>query len=297
MNNFEPSVASLRLVLKIVHAGKLTTAASQLHMSQSAASHALTTLESQIGAKLFLREWEGLRLSEAGQRLLPYIERVLENLDAIRAEIAGLANLGTGNLRIAAVPSLLATILPPVLREYAVRFPGVELAVFEGTDGEVRTWVLNGIVHIGFAGLPVEGISAEEIAQDEWLALVPARDFPGKASVTLRELVKRKFLMPGGGCEKPIQWIFSSSGIRIAEQLTVKQMPTIQAMVAQNLGVSLIPSLSVSNVRGCRTLNLKPRLFRKIAMLRPVGSVPTPAQQAWISMIKTHVRQIQIDPS
>jgi DNA-binding transcriptional LysR family regulator len=291
MNNFEPSISSLRLVLKILQTGKLTTAASQLHMSQSAASHALSTLEAQIGAPLFLREWEGLRLSEAGQKLLPYIEGVLEKLDGIRAEIAGLANLGTGTLRLAAVSSLLATILPPVLREYAVRFPGVELSVFEGTHEEVRAWILTGIAHIGFTGLPAEGIAAEEIAQDEWLALVPSREFPGKTSIPLRELVQGKFLMPGGGCEQPIQRIFSSAGIEILEQLTVKQIPTIQAMVAQQLGVSLVPSLSVRSIRGCRTLKLKPRLFRKIAMVRSANSVPTPAQEAWMSLIKTHMRQ------
>ena len=259
-------------------------------MSQSTASHSLRTLESQVGAQLFLREWEGLRLSEVGQRLLPFMESVLDNLDSIRIEIAGLTNLGTGNLRIAAVPSLLSTILPSVLREYAVRFPGVELSIFEGTDEEVRTWVLTGISHIGFATLPVEGVIAEQIARDEWLALVPADDFPGKSSVTLRELVQRKFLMPGGGCEQPIQRIFSSARIAIAEQLTVKQMPTIQAMVAQKLGVSLIPSLSARTVRGCRALNLKPRLFRKIGMLRPVTFVPTAAQEAWITLLKARLK-------
>ena len=78
-------------------------------MSQSAASHALAVLESQVGAQLFLRERDGLRLSEVGQKLLPRIESALSSLDAIRAEIATLAMLETGNLRIAAVPSVLAT--------------------------------------------------------------------------------------------------------------------------------------------------------------------------------------------
>ena len=58
-------------------AGKLTRAAGELHMSQSAASHALTSLESQLGASLFVRSREGLRLSEAGQRLCPLIEAAL----------------------------------------------------------------------------------------------------------------------------------------------------------------------------------------------------------------------------
>jgi DNA-binding transcriptional LysR family regulator len=291
MNHFEPSVSAFRLVLKIVQTGKLTTAASQLHMSQSGASHALRILESQLGAELFVREWEGLHLSEAGQRLLPHIESVLNNLEAIRSEAAGLSEFKSGNLRVAAVPSLLATILPPILRQYTVRFPGVVLSVFEGTDDEVRTWVVSGIAHLGFAALPVDGVAAEEIARDEWLALVPAKEFTGKSSITLRELARRKFLMSGGGCERHIQRIFSSAGIDITDRLMVKQLPTIQAMVAQNLGVSLVPSLSVSKPRGCRTLVLKPRLFRRIGMLRSTTSVSTPALEAWISLTRTKLKQ------
>jgi DNA-binding transcriptional LysR family regulator len=57
MSNFEPSIPAMRLVMEIVKAGKLTTAASRLRMSQSGASHALRALESQVGATLFIREW------------------------------------------------------------------------------------------------------------------------------------------------------------------------------------------------------------------------------------------------
>jgi DNA-binding transcriptional LysR family regulator len=291
MNTFEPSISSLRLVLKIVQTGKLTAAASQLHMSQSGASHALKVLESQLGAEVFIREWEGLRLSEAGLRLLPSIEGVLNNLDAIRAEVAGLSELKTGNLRVAAVPSLLATILPAILREYTVRFPGVELSVFEGTDDEVRLWVLSGMAHVGFAALPVEGVAVEEIARDEWLALVPANKFTGKASIALSEVARHKFLMSDGGCERHIERIFSSARTVIKDQLMVKQLPTIQAMVAENLGVSLVPSLSVGKLRGCRALALKPRLFRRIGMLRSATSAPTPAMEAWMSLTRTNLKR------
>src|ERR1051326_1998588 len=95
MSDIEPSLAALRLVQKIVKTGKLTTAAAQLHISQSAASHALKILETQVGTALFVRERWGLRLSEAGQRLLPHIEGVFAHLAEIRAEVARLAKLDT----------------------------------------------------------------------------------------------------------------------------------------------------------------------------------------------------------
>jgi DNA-binding transcriptional LysR family regulator len=293
MSRFEPSIPAMRLILEIAKTGKLTTAASRLRISQSGASHALKAYESHVGATLFVREWEGLRLSEAGQRLLPHIEKVLDNLDAMRAEAAGLSQLKAGNLRVAAVPSLLATILPPILRDYGNCYPGIELSIFEGTDDEVRAWVLSGLAHVGFAALPVEGVAGEEVTKDEWLALIPDDLFPHNSSITLRELARHKFLMSGGGCESHILRIFSAAHIEISERLMIKQLPTIQAMVAERLGVSLVPSLSVTNLlRGIRTLRLKPRLFRQVGILRAPGGASTAALEAWITLARSHLKQL-----
>jgi DNA-binding transcriptional LysR family regulator len=233
-----------------------------------------------------------LRLSEAGERLLPHIEHVLGTLDAIRGEAAGLLQLKTGNVRVASVPSLLATILPPILHEYATRFPGVELSIFEGTDDEVRAWILSGVAHVGFSALPVDGVQGEELSQDEWLALVPGSICPGKSSITLRELARHRFLMSGGGCETHIRRLFSAANIRTPEHLAVKQLATIQAMVAEELGVSLVPSLSIGKVhKGSRALVLKPRLFRKIGMLRPAGGASSPAVDAWVALAKRKMKR------
>lgn len=290
MKYFDVSLSAMRLVATVVKTRKLTTAAELLHLSQSGASHALRVLESQLGVALFVRHREGLQLSEAGQRLLPFIEAVIDNLEAMRAELGELSTLRTGSLRVAAVPSLLSTILPPILREYASCFPGIEISIFEGTDDEVRDWVHAGVAHIGFAALPIQGVATEEILRDEWLALVPQRKFPGKSEITLSELSRHKFLMSGGGCETHIQRLFRSGSLSTPEHLMVKQLSTIQAMVAQGLGVSLVPSLSIRNLNGSRALPLKPRQFRTIGMLRSSASVAGPAVEAWASLVRTRLK-------
>ncbi len=285
MSNFEPSIASLRLVAKIVQTGKLTIAANQIHLSQSAASHALRILETQLGAPLFHRHRDGLHLSDAGRKLLPAIETILNGLDTLRSEAAGWTTLESGNLRIAAVPSLAATILPPLLRQYSERFPKIEIALFEGTDDEVHDWLQCGFAHVGFAALPLPGIAGVEILRDEWLALVPKRTFAARGSITLRELSAARFLMSGGGCERHIQKIFADAHLSVNQPLLIKQMPTIQAMVREGLGVSLVPSLSVAESRGCRTLPLRPRLFRKIGMLQVPGKTPPRALTEWCNLV------------
>lgn len=290
MQKFEPSVAALRLFVAIVQTGKLIAAAERLHISQSGASHALKELERQVGSCLFIREQQGLRLSQTGQRILPYVASVLSNLDAAYSEVADLGALRKGVLRVAAVPSLLGTILPPLLREYCTQFPGIELSIFEGTDDEVRSWVIDGLAHVGFAALPVDDVVSEEIAQDEWIALLPEQLRWEAKNIALKQLAKLpkyKFLLSGGGCEAHIQKLFAARNITIGERFLIKQLPTIQAMVAQNLGVSLVPSLSAKQVHGCRAVPLKPRAFRHIGMFTASGRISTPAMDTFKKLIRS----------
>jgi DNA-binding transcriptional LysR family regulator len=293
MKYFEPSLAALRLIPKIVQTGRLTKAANELHMSQSAASHALSSLESQLSCRLFVRVHEGLQLSEAGQRLLPLIEHALSTIERIRAEAVSLTPFETGNLRVAAVPSLLSTILPPILREYGARYPGIDLSIFEGTDDEVHAWIKSGVTHVGFAALPIEGVEAEEVMRDEWLALVPASGFQDRTSITLKELGKNKFLISGGGCERHIQRIFALANVAIRETMVVKEMSTIHAMVAESLGVSLIPRLSLLNSGACRSLSLRPRLYRQIGMIRSTNHLDTPPLAAWEKLIRARLKALK----
>jgi transposase len=105
MKYFEPSVSSLRLVATILQLRKLTSAADELHMSQSAASHALKSLESQLGLQLFRREREGLRLRD----------RWVARRTAVMNQIGGF--LIERGITIRKGPSHLTTQLEGVLQD------------------------------------------------------------------------------------------------------------------------------------------------------------------------------------
>ena len=290
MNRIEStSLQAYKLFSMIAEAGKLTKAARRLKMSQSGASHALKALETSLGVELFKRDREGLTLSETGIRLLPRVRNLLRDLDAIREEVSALANLQTGILRIAAVPSVAATVLPQIIRKYAQSYPGIEVSLFEGTDDEVRDWVASGVVHVGFAALPVSGVDCEEITQDEWLALVPSDRFAHKHQISLLTLSRCKFLMSGGGCEPHIERLFEGAGVQTPPYTPVKQLATIGAMVAEGLGVSIVPSLACGTVlKGIRAISLTPKKFRRIGVLRSYSSPMTPAEEAWLTRTRNY---------
>jgi DNA-binding transcriptional LysR family regulator len=255
-----------------------------------------------LGAPLVVRSARGLQLSELGSRLLPHVQQALAAVDAMRDELGGFAGLSNGSLRISAVPSIAGTILPKLIREFNARYPGIEVSLFEGTDIEVAEWVRNRVAQVGFAALPIAGLNSKEIARDEWLAVVPAADAAGQDRITLKALARRRFILSGGGCEVHIARLFEEAGVEPVAHLSVKELTTIHAMVAEGLGVSILPELAVrKQSRGIRTLKLSPRRFRRIGLLQPNSASATPSVQAWLALVATAVpaasRRRRTDPA
>jgi DNA-binding transcriptional LysR family regulator len=290
MNNIEPSWKAIRLLAALANQHGLVRAARRVGMSQSGASHALAALEGKFRATLTSRDGTGvLRLSDTGKKLLPHVQQILSALEAIRVNLSGLAVLQTGSLRLAAVSSVAATLLPRLMREFRSAFPAINLSLFEGTDMEVAEWVATGTVDIGFAALPSSGVHEQEIARDEWLALVPVRPQIRGKTITLGALMRHTFLLSGGGCEQRIRELFRDRGLDLPSHQNVKQVSTIQAMVAEGLGVSIVPRLALNAPpKGLRALSLKPRRFRRIGMLLQREGPQKPSVKAWLDLSGSH---------
>jgi len=287
MKDFEPSWQVLHLLAAMSDEQGLVRAAQRIGMSQSAASHAIAKLQRTLGAALVSRDRGGLRLSEAGMRLMPHVNQALRSLDAMREEISQLAGVQNGVLRIAAVPSLAGSWVPRIVRKFHTRFPGVEVSLFEGTDNEVADWVVTRVAHAGFAALPVKGLATTEVTRDEWMAVLPKSD--EALRVSLKTLAKRKFLLSGGGCEAHICRLFNEAGLDLPEsRLLIKQMSTIEAMVSEGLGVSLVPATALAGSKKVRLVSLTPRRYRSIGLLLPTELKHSAMVTAWTVCVREH---------
>src|SRR5690242_13729574 len=113
----------LRIFATVARLSSFTRAADALHMTQPTVSQQLATLEASLGAPLIERDTRNLRLTPAGQALLPYAEKLQaltgEAVEAARAA-AGLADR---TLRLGAGSTLATYLLPGLLRDYRLQFP------------------------------------------------------------------------------------------------------------------------------------------------------------------------------
>ncbi|HWX43691.1 MAG TPA: LysR substrate-binding domain-containing protein [Solirubrobacteraceae bacterium] len=131
------SVSRLRILREVALRGSFSAAAEALSYTQSAVSQQIAALEAETGVALLERRPRGVRLTGAGQTLLEHAEGILARLEAAEEELAAIAGLRGGQLRMASFPTAGATLMPVAIARFRASYPEVELTLAEGEPEEI----------------------------------------------------------------------------------------------------------------------------------------------------------------
>jgi DNA-binding transcriptional LysR family regulator len=130
-------------------------------------------------------------------------------------------------------------------------------------------------------------VNTEPIGKDEWMAIVPAKASTDQNQIRLERLASHRFLLSGGGCEDHIYRLFAEARVPLSNHLLVRQMDTLQAMVGEGLGVSLVPSPTlIRKPKNIHVIRLVPRRYRTIGILLPPDALPSPALTRWLELVR-----------
>jgi DNA-binding transcriptional LysR family regulator len=121
----------LEVLQQVARHGSLAGAARALACTQPAVAHHVTELEREVGTPLVVRHGRGVRLTDAGVALAAHADAVLSRLTAARDEVAAIAGLRAGRVRIAAYPTAAATLVPGAIAALLADHPGVEVSLRE----------------------------------------------------------------------------------------------------------------------------------------------------------------------
>ncbi|MET4576165.1 CysB family HTH-type transcriptional regulator [Ottowia thiooxydans] len=143
----------LRSVREAVRCGfNLTDVAEALHTSQPGVSRQIRELEDELGIEIFVRAGKRLTgLTPPGQALLPVVERLLLEAENLRRVGNDFSASMEGTLSIAATHSQARYALPPVVRDFRERYPGVSLHLHQGSPRQVADMLMSGEADIGVA--------------------------------------------------------------------------------------------------------------------------------------------------
>lgn len=156
--------------------GSFKSTAEQLGYTQAGISYMMSSLESEMGTALFARDHSGVRLTEDGRNLLPWIQDVCTSERALQARLGEVRHLESGTVRVAAFASTAIRWLPGIVDEFTNAHPKVELefACFED-QRTIEEGVLHGEFDCGFIVLPPqEKFFVIPLVQDPiYVALAP----------------------------------------------------------------------------------------------------------------------------
>lgn len=234
----------LEALAAAVELGSFTRAAEQLGYTQSGLTHMMNSLEREIGFSVLARDRRGVRLTPAGQRIMPIVQQCLAANRALEREIAMVSARQEETIRVASYASIAMHWLPELIEQFRRQHSGVSVDVQMGSVEEVYRWVREGKVDMAFA-------SRQESSTLDWTPLKPdpllvilPRDFDtGGGSLDVRRLEGQEFLMPSLGFHLDIMRVLERCGVTPVIRDTQVSDTVIISMVEHGLGVSILSRL------------------------------------------------------
>ena len=192
----------LRIFVAVAERQHVTHAAEALNLAQSAASHAIASLEGRHQTKLFNRIGRHIELTDAGQAFLKEARAVLATVEAAELALIEFSNLKRGVLSVQASQTIANYWLPRHLAAFRSAYPQIEIRASIGNTAQVATAVENRETELGFveAAIHSEQLTSTAVARDQ-IVIVAAPD---------HELLKREPITPGDLME--VEWVLRERG-------------------------------------------------------------------------------------
>lgn len=265
-----------RLVVAVADHGNITRAAERVGMTQSGASQALALMEETLGVQLFSRESRQTLPTAIGLPVIEQARLMLGALETIRQTVDSVRPMLRGTIRLASFPMVLASFLPPLLRQFNRLYPGIEVVALEVSDDEVETLLAAGLVDVGVVLNPAPERNAGPLGRDEWVAVVPAG-----------HPLALPFVLATGGCSTNARSLAAEAGLQLQDvRVEVREWSSAFTLVRENLGVTLVPEMTLPAERqGLRVIALQPRIERVFSLVLPAGQTPSAAVQALLDLL------------
>jgi LysR family carnitine catabolism transcriptional activator len=281
------SLRDLRLILEVATRRSFTDAAHAVHMSQSALSRAVNDAERRLGARLFERTTRSVEPTAVGAEFIRIGTSMVAHYERGLREFALFRDGFGGVVRVAALPSIAATMLPSLVATLKVDNPGIVIDIVDTLAHVATEQLLAGLVDYAITvdeGLPDE-VAFTPLTKDRF-HVVFRDDHPyrGRRQVAWRELAGQPFVSFGedSSLRALTDDTFRHVGIRPEVSFEAQNIAVIAGLVASGLGVAAAPAmvLPLMSFAGLGTAELvEPTVDRDIGLAYVRGRSLSPAAQ------------------
>ncbi|MFM0289441.1 LysR substrate-binding domain-containing protein [Paraburkholderia megapolitana] len=280
----------------VMLAGSMTAAAKELFTSQPNISRLITQLERETGLLLFQRSGVRLIPTSEGNAFFREVERAYVGLQGLTNAAAQIKNLGTGRLRIAAMPSAGMTLVPHAIQRFQALYPDVTVSLHVNTSGTVNHWTSSQFCDLGVAIYRSEASSSEVelLSRVAAVCVLPAdHRLTKKASLRPRDLQGEPFvsLCHGDGTRAQTDEVFERAGVERVMAIEAQYTAICCEMVRCGLGVTLAHPIVAQDFigPGIAIRPFSPAVMFPIYLLYPPHQPRSHLTQEFVEVLrKTH---------
>ncbi len=264
-------INSLELLLDIVSTGNLTATAKHFGYTQSAVSHMVKKLESEMGFSLLKRTNRGVEPSSDLKAIIPSIRNVVTASHHLDEEIKAVQGIHRGSLSIGSYSSTAINWLPMIIRDFQRRYPDISIRIREGGLEEIEEWMREGSVDFGIMS-DVEGRNYTFIplTVEPLYAVFPTDlDLPPEFSEAfpITAFTGYPFITSETGMDYDVAAALQNAGVVPDVAFRCKDDHSIMAMVEKGLGVTLLPALIIKGHENTlRSIPLDPPVNRMLGI-------------------------------
>jgi len=258
-----------KILLKVIETGNFTKTAQEMNMTQSAVSHAISSLENQFGLSLISR---GKRKSELNPSLKELIEPITKLIRAEEQVLQMVSEIGgatRGILRIGCFTSISVQWMPDILKQFTEKYPYIQIKLVDGDYEQIERLIMQGEIDCGFLVLPsYKTIESFPISKDKLVVVLPkGHPLAYKKKLSIFELTKEPFIVPGEGLHYTLGELLRQHKVMMNEKYYVKDDYVTVSFIKKGLGFSIMPELIIKDFYDqVAVCELKEETFRTIEM-------------------------------
>jgi DNA-binding transcriptional LysR family regulator len=242
-------IKKLQLFVDVAETENFTKTGDRMGYTQSGVSHLLKSLEDELGFSLFIRSKQGVKLTGDAIRLLPSVRSLLAMTEHLQQDIDEINGLETGQLTIATFSSISIHWLPKIIHAFQEQYPGISIKLMEGGTDDIVNWIESDFADFGFLSYrQTRNLDWIPLYEDPLVAVVPV-DYPVPENnvFPIENFENQNFIISAMGTDYDIHHALDSSGITPSICFTSKDDHAIISMVANKLGISILPELILRN--------------------------------------------------
>jgi LysR family transcriptional regulator, nitrogen assimilation regulatory protein len=239
---------SLTYFVRIAELGSITRAAAHLHLAQPALTRHVQRLEDELGVVLFTRANRGVRLTEAGEKLLDSATRILRDVERTGDEIrAHDAAHPSGRIILGITPTLCPVLVPELFQRMRREFPRVDLKVMHAGMIRLEEFVIDGRVDVALLSELSRSrlVVSTPLAQEEMVLVTRPDAGPAGGVVDAAELSATPLVL-GDGLRAAMDALLAGRGVELRVEIEINDHETMRLMVQQGVAASILPYSSVA---------------------------------------------------